>query len=290
VRYEGIIYRPPSEAGSLLIQATVGCPHNRCSFCAMYKTKRFRIRPMDEIKADILKAREVYGDEIKTMFFPDGNTIFMKTSHLVEMFSFARKTFPGLERITVYGSAKFLALKSLDEFSLLAAAGLSRIHAGMESGDDQILSRICKGADSEATIKAGLRVKQAGIQLSEYVLVGIGGKERSPEHALNTAKALNAIGPDFIRFRTYVPQPGTPLFEDYESGRFHLLAPHEALREMKMLIEALETPSLLFSDHVSNYWDVHGRLPQDKERMLQSLDVALSLNESWLRPHVVGIL
>ena len=155
MRYEGPIYRPPSEANSLLIQATIGCPHNRCTFCGLYKKKKFRIRPLTEIKEDLVMARNTYGDEIRSIFFPDGNSIVMKTKDLIEMFELSYRLFPHLERITIYGSTRFLIRKSLEELKALAAAGLSRIHSGMESGDDEVLRYIFKvtGINGEDTTK-----------------------------------------------------------------------------------------------------------------------------------------
>ena len=176
MRYEGPIFRPPSEANSLLIQATIGCPHNKCTFCGLYKKKKFRIRPVSEIKEDLVMAREAYSSEVRSIFFPDGNSIVMKTKDLVEIFELCYQLFPHLERVTIYGSARFLARKSLEELKALAAAGLSRIHSGMESGDDEVLLKIQKGATAQQIIDAGLRVKEAGIELSEYLLIGIGGR------------------------------------------------------------------------------------------------------------------
>ncbi|MCX5780456.1 MAG: radical SAM protein, partial [Firmicutes bacterium] len=176
MRYEGNIYRPPSEAGSLLIQATIGCPHNKCTFCSMYKGTRFKIRPVQEIKEDLLAARDHYGAYIESIFFPDGNTIIMKTEQLVEIFAYAHELFPQLQRITIYGSARFVNKKSLEDLTRLHAVGLSRVHMGMESGDDITLQKICKGTTSAEIIEAGLKLKAAGIETSEYYLVGIGGR------------------------------------------------------------------------------------------------------------------
>lgn len=279
MRYHEPLYRPPSEANSLLIQATIGCPHNRCTFCGMYKGIRFRIRQVQEIKEDLEMARQYYGEGVRTLFFPDGNTICMKTDQLVEIFGYARALFPRLERITVYGSARFLLLKSPAELRALHEAGLKRIHAGMESGDDETLRRIRKGATSDGMIEAGRRVKEAGIELSEYILVGIGGRDRWQEHALNSARALNAINPHFIRLRTLVPVPNAPLYQDYLRGDFQLPSPHEALREIRLLVEELDVSSLLVSDHVSNYLNIQGTLPAEKQRILDDIDAGLATDE-----------
>ena len=291
MRYEGTIYRPPSESHSLLIQCTIGCPHNRCTFCAMYKDKKFRIRPVADIRQDLNSAREYYGENVQSLFLPDGNTILMKTVELVEILSYARQLFPRLSRITMYGSAQFLNLKSLEELTALREAGLDRIHSGMESGDDVTLKRICKGSTAEQIVAAGRKVIQAGMELSEYVLIGIGGQERTREHALESARVLNAINPDFIRLRTLIPMPGTPLFESYQKGEFHLLGPHQALEETRLFIDNLTVEATqLFSDHHSNYAWVHGRLPLEKARLLEKIDELLLMPESEFRPPLEGAL
>ncbi|MGE5396145.1 MAG: radical SAM protein [Chitinophagales bacterium] len=285
MRYEGTVYRPPSEANSLLIQATIGCPHNKCTFCSMYKGTRFRIRSLEDIKADIIMAHDYYGPIVRSVFFPDGNTIIMKTDDLIHIFEFTRKVFPLVERITLYGSARFVCKKSLEDLQRLHEAGLNRIHMGMESGDDVTLAAINKGTTASQIIHAGQKVRGAGIQLSEYYLVGIGGVQRSQEHALESARVLSAINPDFIRLRTFVPVPGTPLYRDYTEGRFNLLTAHQALLETRTLIENICCDgSMLLSDHISNYWNIHGQLPFDKDKMLQEIIHALTFDEELFRP------
>ncbi|MDI9479758.1 MAG: radical SAM protein [Syntrophomonadaceae bacterium] len=291
MRYEGTVYRPPSEANSLLIQATIGCPHNKCTFCQMYKGTRFRLRPVHEIKEDLAMARDYYGDGIYSIFFPDGNTIIMKTDQLEEIFLYAKELFPRLQRITVYGSARYINKKSLADLQRLKAAGLTRIHTGMESGDDVTLERINKGVTSTQIVEAGLKLKQAGLQTSEYYLVGIGGLERTREHALESARVLSQFSPDFIRLRTFVPVPNTPLYEDYHQGKFKLLSAHQALQEIRLLVEHLECEnSMVLSDHVSNYWDVQGMIPADREDMLASIDHALQIDEKRFRPPEISRL
>ncbi|NLO21122.1 MAG: radical SAM protein [Syntrophomonadaceae bacterium] len=285
MRYEGTIYRPPSEAGSLLIQATVGCPHNKCTFCKMYKDEKFKIRPVQDIKEDLLAARNYYGEFIESLFFPDGNTILMRTNQLVEIFEYASELFPHLSRITVYGSSRFVNKKSLDDLKRLYHAGLRRVHTGMESGDDITLTRVCKGTTSQEIISAGKKLKEAGIEVSEYFLTGVGGLERTREHAINSAKTLNQFSPNFIRIRTLVPYPGTPLYEEWETGFFQLLTAHQALQEVRLLIENLECEnSMLLSDHMANFANVNGLIPRDKELMLKQLDELLTYPASYFRP------
>ncbi|MFH1136497.1 MAG: RNA polymerase factor sigma-32 [Pseudomonadota bacterium] len=280
LRYEGTVYRPPSESSSLLIQATIGCPHNKCRFCGMYKDKKFRIRPVDEVLEDLDEARDRFGPHVRTLFLPDGSTIVMKTAGLVRILERARANFPRLERTTVYGSARFINLKSAGELRDLARAGLTRIHMGLESGDDVTLALMNKGSTAARSVEAGIKVREAGLELSVYYLVGIGGRERLREHALGSAAALSAMAPEFIRLRTYQPTPEAPLYRDMETGQFQLPSPREALGELELLIQNVSGPSMLLSDHVSNYLNLSGRLPEDKEDMLAEIREALGREES----------
>ena len=289
MRYEGPIYRPPSEADSLLIQATVGCPHNRCTFCMVYKNgPRFKVRPVADIEKDLAEAGKRYGPDIKRIFLPAGNTIAMKTDHLCRVCEYARDLFPNLERITVYGSSQFIFQKGPDEMKRLAAAGLTRIHVGLESGDDETLNRIKKGTTKKQQIEAGRYVTEAGIELSEYVMLGIAGTDRSREHARETADALNAINPHFIRLRTFVPKINTPLLEEIQQGAFEMLGPYGVLTETARIIEHLTVTSNLASDHYTNYINLEGRLPQDRARFLEVLAAALKRDESEFRPFFIG--
>jgi radical SAM superfamily enzyme YgiQ (UPF0313 family) len=275
----------------LLIQATIGCPHNRCTFCMVYKKgPRYRVRPVADIREDLAAAREAYGCGIRTLFFPAGNTIAMKIDDLCEICRFARQVFPGLERITVYGSSQYIHQKGPEGLKRLAAAGLSRIHVGLESGDDAILMHIRKGTDSDQQIEAGKWVMQAGMELSLYVIMGIGGKERTVSHAKETARILNAINPHFIRLRTFVPKIDTPLLNDVQKGTFRMLGPHEILDETGMLLWDLEVSAYLASDHYTNYINLEGRLPEAKDRLLEEIRTALNRDESTFRPFFIGTL
>lgn len=291
MRYEGTIYRPPSEANSLLIQASIGCPHNKCTFCSMYKDTKFRLRPVEDIKEDLLSAYKYYGPYVQSLFFPDGNTIIMKTNQLVEILTYARELFPNLDRITVYGSARFVNKKSDADLKLLKEAGLNRIHTGMESGDAVVLERIRKGTTPEEIIAAGQKLKNAGIQISEYYLTGVGGKDRSYEHALNSARVLSAFSPDYIRIRTLRLIRNTPLYDEWKQGGFQPLSPHEALQELKVLITNLHCQnSRVLSDHMLNYWNIQGTLPEQKDHMLAEIDKALTIDEKILKPPFHGHL
>jgi len=289
MRYEGPIYRPPSEAESLLIQATVGCPHNHCTFCLVYKDGiRYKVRPVKDIKEDLREAADQFGEEVRRLFFPAGNTIAMKTEDLCEICEYGKNLFPKLERITVYGSSQYIAQKGAEGMKKLAEAGLSRIHVGLESGDDETLRRIQKGTDSEKQIAAGKYVMEAGIELSLYVILGIGGKERTHEHAVETARVLNRISPDFIRLRTFVPKINTPLLKEVMDGTFEMLGPHGVMRETAEIIRRLDVNSWLASDHYTNYINIEGRLPAAREGMLQIIEAALEKSEDRFRPFFVG--
>ena len=289
LRYEGPIYRPPSEANSLLVQATIGCPWNKCTFCMVYKNgPKFRIRSVKEIKEDLLWAKNNLGSSFETVFFPSGNTIIMKTEDFIEILKYTKKLFPNLKRITIYGSAQYIERKGLDDLKKLAKAGLSRIHVGLESGDDEVLKSVKKGSTKDVQIKAGVLVKKAGMELSEYIVIGLGGKKRSKQHIQETVKALNKINPDFIRIRTFLPKINTPILEEINSGEFQILSPHEALQEIYEMIKGLKVSSQICSDHYTNYIQVNGKLPKDKDDMLKTIESALKRDEKSFREVYIG--
>ena len=287
--YEGPIYRPPSEADALLVQATIGCPHNRCTFCMVYKNgPRYRGRPVKDIIADLDEARMLHGSGVRKLFFPAGNTIAMPTAALCRICSHAHQRFPRLERITVYGSSPFIHDKGPDDLKRLAESGLTRIHVGLESGDDVILKRIKKNTTANQQIEAGQWAMRAGIQLSLYVLLGIGGVGRTVAHATRTADVLNRIDPDFIRLRTFVPKIQTPLLNSVKRGAFTMLGAHEVLQEAATMIRLLDVSSQLTSDHYTNYINLEGRLPKCRDRLLAQIDAALKRPETDFRPFFIG--
>lgn len=289
MRYEGPIYRPPSEADSLLIQATVGCPHNKCTFCMVYKKgPKFKVRPTKDIIEDMHAARKKLGTSVRTMFLPAGNSIAVPTEDLARICQAAREIFPLLERITVYGSARYVLDKGEKGLKHLAEAGLSRVHMGLESGSDEVLRRIKKGAVREEQIQAGQMLSRAKIENSTYVMLGIGGKELSVEHAQDTASAVNAISPDFVRVRTFLPKVNTPLLAQIDKGEFEMVTPHEALEELRRLIADTTCQTRLTSDHYTNYIQAEGVLPRDREQLLSLVDKAMSWDESSFRPVYVG--
>ena len=248
----------------------------------------YKVRPVKEICEDIREASKAYGKNVKSLFFPAGNTIAMLTEDLGAICRFAGEAFPLLQRITVYGSSQYVARKGLAGLKILREAGLSRIHVGLESGDDVILRKVKKGTTALEQIEAGRMAKEAGIELSEYVILGLGGIERSEPHAKETAEAINAIEPDFVRMRTLVPKINTLLLHEINKGRFKLLSPHQVLQETKLLVENIMCRTILTSDHYTNYLDLVGKLPEDKERLIGEIDHALSWDESRFRPYFIG--
>jgi len=284
VRYEGTVYRPPSEAGSLIIQATLACPHNRCGFCAMYKDRPFRVRPHQEVVEDLDLAVQAHGPHgVRTIFLADGNSAVLSARRLVAIGEAARERFPSLERITLYGSAQYLVKKTQREWRRVADAGITRIHSGLESGDAVTLADIDKGVTPKEAVAAYRHVKDAGIELSVYLMVGVAGTERWQQHALGSAEVLSAAPPDFVRLRTFTPSPDTPWHQRWQEGLLTLPSPFEALAEIRLLIENLDGPTQLLSDHMLNFLDLHGRLPDQRDRLLAQIDDALEWPRSAFR-------
>jgi radical SAM superfamily enzyme YgiQ (UPF0313 family) len=269
-------YRPPSEAYSLLLRVSRGCPWNRCIFCSMYKDIPFERRPLEEIKEDIEQAAQLYGCSARTAFIGDSNSLVVKTELLCEVLRTLYASFPHLERVTSYARAKTIAKKNLDELKQIRQAGLTRLHVGLESGDAETLTFIQKGTTPEEQIEAGRKAKEAGFELSLYILLGIGGRQRWQVHADNTARVLNKIDPHFIRVRNLVPQPGSPLYEMQQKGEFVPSPPELILEEEKRIIEGLEVTSEFLSDHISNYLPLNGQMPADKAALLQALEQELT--------------
>ena len=291
--YELPPMRPPSEARSLLIRVMRGCPWNYCTFCSAYKDlpRKAAMRSVDEVKGDIDELRmacdemrrQGYLVEPETAFLADSNAIIIKTADLVDIVAYLLEAFPSLERVTSYGRAKTVLAKSAEELRELRRAGLSRLHLGLESGDDGVLQRVKKGATSQEMIAAGIKVKDAGFELSEYVMPGLGGRDGSEQHVEGTVRVLNAIDPHYTRVRSFTLIPGTPLFAEYEAGEFEALSRLEVAREIRALVERLEISGRLCFDHFSNPpflrqdWEGY-KLPEEKEAVLSALDGAL---ERW---------
>lgn len=272
MRYEGTIIRPFSEANSYLLQCTLGCSHNQCTFCGTYKDKPFRIRPLSEILEDIRMAGDHYGD-LDKVFLCDGDAIALPTDMLLKILHQLYRTFPALRHVGTYVGPKSTLKKSISDLIALRAAGLTKAYLGVETGDDRLLKEINKGVSADQMRRAGLNLKQAGINLSAMVLLGIAGKGvRSYEHAVATAAITDAIHPQYLAALTVTPIPGTPLGNQVASGNFQLLDPFETLEEMKILFEHIAMDDLKFVGvHASNYLPINGTLQKDKARMLATI-------------------
>ena len=277
MRYEGTIYRPPGEWRSWLLQVSVGCPHNACTFCGMYKDKRYRVRPLEEIYEDIALARAAYGD-VNRVFLCDGDAAAMDTGELLAVLERLYETFPTLERVNAYAGPVSALAKRHEELRALREAGLVRLYLGVESGSDGVLRAVHKGVDAAGMLEAGRRLVSAGFDLWTMVLIGLAGPgEASRAHALDTAALINAMGPRHLSALTYLPERGTALGRAVERGEFRLLTAREALEETRLLLERLEVDPLHFtSDHASNYLPLKGGLPGDRARLLSLLDQALA--------------
>ncbi|WMM25437.1 radical SAM protein [Tissierella sp. MB52-C2] len=278
MKYEGSLYRPPSEAYSLIVQATIGCTHNKCTFCSMYKDKIFRIRSTHEIIEDFQIGRERY-KYVKRIFIADGDALAIKTGELIKILSFIRERFPECERVGIYGSPKAILSKTSQELEQLKSLGLGIIYLGVESGSEKILRNINKGVTREEMIQAGKKVVKSGIKLSVTLISGIGGKENSLDHSLESAKIINEINPNYVGLLTLIVEEGTPLYEDVQTGRFQLLSPREILLETKEMVENIDVDNCIFrSNHASNYVSLKGTLPQDKDLILSQIAEGLELS------------
>jgi radical SAM superfamily enzyme YgiQ (UPF0313 family) len=241
----------------------------------MYKGMEFEIRDLEEILGDIELAKDLYGDRVRTIFIGDSNSLVVKTEMLVKVLNTLFLSFPHIERVTSYARSKTIAKKSLEDLIKIRQAGLTRLHVGLETGDRDLLKEIEKGATPEEMVVAGRKAKEAGFEYSLYVLLGIGGEEKWGQHAKGTAEVLNQVDPHFIRVRTFVPQPNSPLYETMTEGRFQPASPETILKETKLLLENLEVTSQFLSDHISNLLPIDGKLPEDREKMIQRIDKAL---------------
>ena len=278
--YDYPLYRPPSEAYSLIIQATLGCSQNKCTFCSMYKSKKFTIKPLEQIKKEIDFFR-IYVKKAERIFLADGDALIMPMKILKEIFIYINEKFPEAERISLYGSPKSILLKTPEELLELKNLGLGLIYLGVESGSDKILSSVKKGVSREEIITAGKKVKKVGIPLSVTAVAGLGGKENSIEHAVETASLISEINPDYFGVLTLMLEEGTELLEEYKKGKFIPLSSSEILEETKLMIKNINVKEkcIFRSNHASNYVSLKGTLPYEKENILKTIDYALENNE-----------
>jgi radical SAM superfamily enzyme YgiQ (UPF0313 family) len=282
--YEGLIIRPPSEAYSLLVQVTVGCSHNKCTFCGTYRQKKFKIKPLEQIKKDLREARNF--KNVEKVFLCDGDALIIPQPRLEEILKLINDNLPNIERIGTYANAKSILKKSVNELKRIKEMGLKIIYLGVETGNVELLQKIHKGVTYEQMVTAARRVKEAGIALSVTVLLGIGGIEKSVEHALDTARILNDIDPDYVGALTLMLVPHTPLYEDYMAGRFILPDKFGYIRELYLIISNSNFTNCYFtSNHASNYLPIKAYLPREKEKILKIIgSVIKEKNVSSMRP------
>jgi radical SAM superfamily enzyme YgiQ (UPF0313 family) len=278
MRYEGNIYRPPSEAYSLLVQVTIGCSHNKCTFCSMFKDKRFRIRDPKEVLEDLDSARKMYR-RIDKMFLCDGDALCLATDKLMLILNKIRDTFPECKRVSVYGSSRDVLRKTPEDLKKLKDAGVGIIYIGAETGSDRILKDIHKGSDRAQIIEAVQKIEDAGIAASVTFISGLGGKPLWEEHALETASMISEMSPTYASLLTLMLEPGAPLREDVLEGRFQLLSPEEVVAETLLMMKNINTDPakecIFRSNHASNYISLRGTLPADKDRMIAELRMAM---------------
>ena len=283
MRYYGAVYRPPSEAYSLIVQVTYGCSHNTCAFCSMYKEKRFALRPLDEVLEDFHIARRTYR-HVDKVFLADGDALVRKASELYTILDTIRELFPECQRVTSYASPASIRIRTDEELQTLRAKGLTMVYMGLESGCDEVLKLMHKGHMSAEIIEMGQKVRRNGIALSVTAITGLGGPELLEQHAIETARAFNAMNPEYIGMLTLMVEPGTPLYDWVRDGEFQLLTQPQVLRETRLLVENLDSPGSVFRmNHASNYLVLKGTLNQDKEAMLRTIDAA-EHDLSRLRP------
>jgi radical SAM superfamily enzyme YgiQ (UPF0313 family) len=276
MHYEGNIIRPPSEAGSILLQVTVGCSRNKCTFCGTYQGERFRIKPDKVVNADIDEAAERF-PRIRRVFLMDGDALILPRERLLAILERIRRKLPWVTRVGAYANAKSLKMKTPDQLERLREAGLGILYMGLESGDDRTLSAINKGAMSETMIQTGKKARAAGMKLSVTVLLGIAGVERSRVHARETGRVLSAIDPEYIGALSLMLIPGTPLYDDYIAGRFQLPDANGMLKELHTLFMTTHlTGGLFHANHASNYLPIKARLPKDREAVCRLIEEALA--------------
>lgn len=277
--YEGFIIRPPSEAYSLLLQVTVGCSHNKCTFCATYRQKKFKIKPLEIIKKDLLEARGYKG--VDKVFLCDGDALIIPQPRLEEILGLINENLPNIERISTYANAKSILRKSVDDLRKLNSMGLKMIYLGVETGNSQLLEKIYKGVTYEQMVEAGRRVKEAGMMLSVTVLLGVGGIEKSVEHALDTAKILTDLDPDYAGALTLMLIPDTPLYEEYITGKFVMPDTFGYIKELYLIIANANFTNCYFtSNHASNYLPIKAFLPRQKEKILKMISSVIEEKDS----------
>ena len=289
MKYEGMIFRPPSEADSLILQVTVGCSYNRCTFCAAYQGKRFRIKSLEEIKEDV---DEVSSYKIRRVFLADGDALSIPQKGLIQILSYLHAKLKGLERVGIYANAKDILRKDVEELKALKDLGLGILYLGLESGDPEILKRIKKNATVDQLIRAGKRVKESGMALSVTVILGIGGVNGSQAHAVETGRVLSEMDPDYVGALSLMIVPGTPIAKEIETGTLVLPTPFALIQELETMIANCQFTHCFFaSNHASNYLPLRIQMPEEKEEALMRIrEVLRRKDPDLLRPEYLRAL
>jgi len=289
IDYVGTVYRPPSEAHSLILQATIGCSYNRCTFCGMYRDRSFRVRKLEELQEEIAWAAN-RDPGVRRVFLADGDALVARAAYLEAILAELSGAFPALQRVSCYASPQALQVRTVEEMARLRELGLTLYYLGIESGHDQVLADLDKGVDGAEMVRVAEKANAAGVKLSTMILLGAGGRELSEAHAVASAAVVNAIQPRYLSTLAMMPVPGTPLFEAVERGEYAELEPLELAAELRTFLAHLELTGTIFrSNHASNYLALAGTLPKDKERLLAQLDEALGdpshapFRPGWLR-------
>ena len=281
--YEGDVYRPPSEARSRIIQVTIGCSHNTCTFCHMYTDKQFRIRTREEILKDLDECRQAIGPYVRRVFFADGDALVVPTKLLLELLHYVRNNFPNVERVTSYGTAHDVLRKSEEELKALRAAGLEMIYIGAESGDNGILAHIRKGETAEEIVEAGQKLKRCGMKTSVTLISGLGGKKGIERHAESSARLINGMNPEYASILTLHLTPDSPMAQEIARGEMDLLGPEDIVTETEIFLKHIDSPGTVFrTNHASNYVALAGTFNKDIPEMLRELEEAKK--HHWYRP------
>ncbi len=282
------VFRPPSEANSLILQATLGCSHNRCTFCGSYRTKQFKVKPFNQFREEVEQLARKYKLRPKRIFLADGDAFVLTSTQLLEILNLLTKEFSDVERISIYASGTNVQRKTDKELKEIREAGLELIYIGLESGDDEVLKQVNKGITNDEHITMSLRLKQAGFTLSPIIILGLGGKSKSEQHAINTAVTINAIDPPYLAALTLMLVPGTELHTQAQRGEFQPLDPVEILYELRLLLDRLTklTNCVFRTNHASNYLPLRGILSKDRVQLLGTIDRVLDDPQimSRLRP------
>ena len=282
MRYEGDIYRPPSEAYSLLVQVTIGCTHNKCTFCKMFKNKKFRVRALEEVLEDLAWARARYS-RVERMFLCDGDALALSNRRLMPILEYIKVNFPECERVTIYGRANDVNKKSAEEMKELYDAGITMVYIGAESGSDEVLKAVNKGVTRQELIDAVRKIEDCGMEASVTFISGLAGKDGWDDHAIQTGTMITEMNPSYVGLLTLIVEPNVPMYDDIQSGKLRLLSPEEVMQETLLMLEHthVDKKCVFRSNHASNYVSLRGDLPQDKEKMMDMLKKAMSNHDMF---------